>query len=93
MSAGLASGDRGCRDEQHSEGPDWSLISQDLTNRKGAGLFNVFLTHGRAEIGFPMMSLGYSMACHRASPYAKLPYAQLGDVLRPEVLQQATAKP
>jgi serine/threonine-protein kinase len=90
MGAGLASGDETCRGEEHPA-PDWTLISQDLKNRKG-GLFSVFLTRGRAEIGFPMMSLGYSMACNRASPYAKLPYAQLGDVLRPEIVRQATAR-
>ncbi|MBO2455116.1 protein kinase [Actinomadura barringtoniae] len=94
MRAGLVSGDPTCRGEEHPA-PDWSQVAKDLKDREGrdGGYIKIFLAPGRGEIGLPMFTLGYSMACNRASPYAKLPYAQLGDVLRPEILRQATAKP
>ncbi|MEU5884875.1 serine/threonine-protein kinase [Spirillospora sp. NPDC047279] len=97
---------RGLMDGPSCRAPYWdadrrAYISKPLPEKSwniapgpdavGLKFFGVFLKERHAEISAPMASLGYSMACFRSAPYAKVPYGELRDVFRPEVLRMVGA--
>ncbi|GAA2602825.1 serine/threonine-protein kinase [Actinomadura fulvescens] len=87
MRNGLAN-TQGCEGENGAPESRWMISPERLT---GDGVFSLLLTRRQAEIGAPMFMLGYSMACNRSAPFAKLPYTELRNVLRPEILRHVGA--
>ncbi|SEG76430.1 serine/threonine protein kinase [Thermomonospora echinospora] len=76
------------RRSDSSYGEGRYLLPKHITE----GGLRMFLTARGAEFVPPHWALGYSMACNRNSDATLLRYDQLRGVLRPEIIQGATAR-